>query len=265
MSVISNQSFNTLFFQINNETFTLDMYGDINEPWFIANQVGKILGLSNIHYNIQGIDEEWKHSLSLTYGDNRVRKTTLINEMALYHIIMRSDKPFAKHFQKWVYNMIKNIRLNYNHSSSLIDQQIKETTARYLETATRVLKDIDMFDDRAKALVSSQLLNVVNNNMELKSNPDEEEISVSRRVQEKYGFNLDCNKHHSILCRLGNQLSKKYKSFYGSNPIKRSQYVYGTLRNVCHYTRKHWNECLDAVLENNKHFFTKTYFIKNDE
>ena len=264
MSVISNQSFNTLFFQINNETFTLDMYGDINEPWFIANQVGKILGIQNIRQNLQGIDEEWKSDVTLTYGRSGSKKTTLINEMALYHIIMRSDKSFAKHFQKWVYNMIKNIRLNYNHSSYLIDQQIKETKTRYLENATRILKDIDMFDDRAKALVSSNLLDVMNNN-EIKSNPDDEEVSVSRRVQEKYGFNLDSKKHHSVLCAIGNRLAKKYKSFYGNKPIKRSQFVYGTLRDVCHYTRKNWNECLDAILEENKHFFTKTYFIKNDE
>ena len=262
MSVISNQSFNTLFFQFNNETYTLDMYGDINEPWFIANQDGKILGLTNIHKNLQGVDEDWKKVLTLSYTLGGGQKTALINEMALYHIIMRSDKPFAKHFQKWVYNMIKNIRLNDNHSSSLIDQQIKETTARYLETATRVLKDIDMFDDRAKALISSQYLNIINNNTEWKSNPDDEEISVSRRVQELYGINLDCNNYHSILCRLGNKLSRKYKSFYGNKPIKRSQFVYGTLRNVCHYTRKHWNECLDAVLEENKNLFSNNLLIK---
>ena len=262
MSVISNQSFNTLLFQFNNETFKLDMYGNINDPWFIANQVGAILGLSNIRRNLQGIDEDWKQSVTLSYTLGGAQKTTLINEMALYHIIMRSDKEFAKHFQKWVYNMIKNIRLNDNHSSSLIQQQIKESKTRCLESATRVLKDIDMFDDRAKSLISSQYLNIINNNTEVKTNPDDEEISVSRRVQELYGINLDCNKYHSILCRLGNQLSRKYKSFYGSNPIKRSQFVYGTLRNVCHYTRKHWNECLDVVLHDNKNLFIKNLSIK---
>lgn len=70
-------------------------------PWFVAKDVGDILGLTNVRMSLQNLDEDEKlTSLLLTSGQNR--KTWFINESGLYNLIFQSRKPEAKTFRKWV-------------------------------------------------------------------------------------------------------------------------------------------------------------------
>jgi prophage antirepressor-like protein len=40
-----------------------------------------------------------------------IQETTFLTEFGLYKLLGRSNKPIAKHFQEWVYNVIKEIRI----------------------------------------------------------------------------------------------------------------------------------------------------------
>ena len=133
--LISNQPLmNPFVFRVNDEKHELEVYGSYDNPWSPAYKLGNILGIQNIRQNLQGLDEDWKADVCLTYGRSGSKKTTLINEMALYHIIMRSDKPIAKEFQKWVYGVIKQIRQtgSYHMNSKIKNEMIKDET-RYIK------------------------------------------------------------------------------------------------------------------------------------
>ena len=73
-----------------------------NETWWVLKDVCEVLELSNSRIVSGRLDED---DVSLTYvTDNlgRNQQTSIINESGLYNVIMRSDKPEAKKFKRWV-------------------------------------------------------------------------------------------------------------------------------------------------------------------
>lgn len=68
------------------------------EPWFVAKDVCEILGHTNPSMAIGLLDEDERGKKSL----GRQGEAWVINESGLYALIMRSNKPKAKQFRKWV-------------------------------------------------------------------------------------------------------------------------------------------------------------------
>ena len=77
-----------------------------NEPLFCLNDVCKVLELTNASVVKNAIVSEFDDGLSLTYpivdSLGREQNATFITEPQLYFVLMRSDKPNAKNFRKWV-------------------------------------------------------------------------------------------------------------------------------------------------------------------
>lgn len=72
-----------------------------NEPWLIAKDICDILGLTHTTNAIKALDEEEKLTVKLLQsGQNR--PMWLINESGFYTLVMKSNKPEAKIFRKWV-------------------------------------------------------------------------------------------------------------------------------------------------------------------
>ncbi len=72
-----------------------------NSPWFVAKDVCDILEIVNVSQACANLDADEKLLYTLhTSGQNR--ETTFINESGLYALILRSNKPQAKVFRKWV-------------------------------------------------------------------------------------------------------------------------------------------------------------------
>ena len=72
-----------------------------DEPWFVLADVCKILGISNSRMVSDRLDEDELMSVKLTSGGQR-RNMTVVNESGLYAVILRSNKPKAHGFRKWV-------------------------------------------------------------------------------------------------------------------------------------------------------------------
>lgn len=73
-----------------------------NEPWFVLKDVCAVLDLGSTHKVSERLDEDERNHIPLTDSLGRKQKTTIINESGLYNVILRSDKPEAKPFRKWV-------------------------------------------------------------------------------------------------------------------------------------------------------------------
>lgn len=81
-----------------------------NEPWFVAKDVSDILGFRDPYTATRTLDDDEKllHTLCVS-GQNR--ETTLVNEPGLYALILKSRKPEAKQFKRWVtHEVIPSIR-----------------------------------------------------------------------------------------------------------------------------------------------------------
>lgn len=72
------------------------------EPWFALKDVCAVLGISNHKMTAQRLDADEVSLTDLTDSMGRQQATTIISEFGLYNVILRSDKPEAKPFRRWV-------------------------------------------------------------------------------------------------------------------------------------------------------------------
>jgi prophage antirepressor-like protein len=72
------------------------------EPWFVAVDVCSILGLDNVTRAIASLDDDEKNTIILNNGTPGNPYRAIISESGLYSLMMRSRKPGAKPFQRWV-------------------------------------------------------------------------------------------------------------------------------------------------------------------
>lgn len=72
------------------------------EPWFVLKDVCDVLGLSTPARVAERLDSDEVSQAHLIDSVGRSQEMTIISESGLYNVILRSDKPEAKPFRKWV-------------------------------------------------------------------------------------------------------------------------------------------------------------------
>lgn len=88
----------TVFNYESSEVRTLEIDG---EPWFVLKDVCNILHISDTNKTAERLDaDELTRTTLVSGGQNR--EMYIINESGLYSVILRSDKPQAKPFRKWI-------------------------------------------------------------------------------------------------------------------------------------------------------------------
>ena len=86
------------------------------EPWFVLSDVCKVLEISNSR-NISSRLEPDEKGVTLVDTLGGAQQMTIINESGLYTVILRSDKPQAKPFRKWVTSeVLPSIRKHGSYS-----------------------------------------------------------------------------------------------------------------------------------------------------
>ena len=109
------------------------------EPWFVAADVCAVLDIQNVTQAVQRLEED-EHSMS-DIGCNGGPARNIINESGLYALILRSDKPEAKAFRKWVTGtVLPSIR---KHDVYMTPQAMEEalTNPDFIINLARRLKD----------------------------------------------------------------------------------------------------------------------------
>lgn len=113
------------------------------EPWFVAADVCKILNHTNVSVALQMLDEDerGKQSLGQVSGNGviQTREMNVVNEAGLYQLIIRSNKPEAKAFKRWItHEVIPSIRKHGMYATP-------DTVERLLndpDTAIKLLQEI---------------------------------------------------------------------------------------------------------------------------
>lgn len=95
------------------------------EPWWVLSDVCKVLELNSPHKVADRLEEDEKgRNLIPTLGGEQ--EMTIINESGLYSVILRSDKPQAKPFRKWVTaEVLPSIRKNGCYSKQEISPMLQ--------------------------------------------------------------------------------------------------------------------------------------------
>ncbi len=71
------------------------------EPWFVAKDVCAVLEIVNVSKSVDGLDDDEK-GLRKVYTPGGQQEMITINESGLYTLVVRSNKPQAKSFRRWV-------------------------------------------------------------------------------------------------------------------------------------------------------------------
>lgn len=104
---------------MNNEIQRFDFKGEslraltnmAGEPWFVAKDACDILGIDTNHLREALDDDEITNLRNSEVWNQPGRAPLIISEPGLYKLIMRSRKPEAKEFQRWVtHEVLPSIR-----------------------------------------------------------------------------------------------------------------------------------------------------------
>ena len=101
LEVVTTQRFGSKYF---------DVYGDIQNPLFVAVEVAEMIEIQNTTDLLKRLDDDEK----LTYVISRAgqkREMNMLTEFGVYEVLSQSRKPLAKEFKKVVKHILKEIRL----------------------------------------------------------------------------------------------------------------------------------------------------------
>jgi anti-repressor protein len=133
-----------------------------NEPWWIAKDVCDVLELSNPTVALQSLDEDERSKFNL----GRQGETNIVNEPGLYSLIMRSRKPEARTFKRWItHEVIPTIR---KHGAYMTPEKLEEVllnpdtlirlaTDLKAEREARIAAETKIEADRPKVLFAEAL------------------------------------------------------------------------------------------------------------
>lgn len=107
------------------------------EPWFVLKDVCNVLHIGNSRDVVARLDQDEKGVGQIdTLGGKQ--EMTIINESGLYNVILRSDKPEAKPFRKWVTSeVLPTIRRHGMYATQdTVEKMLADpdTTIKLLET-----------------------------------------------------------------------------------------------------------------------------------
>ena len=102
-------------------------------PWFVAKDVCAALELTNPTEALKALDDDERGSLRISEGTSLKGgnpNMNIINESGLYTLIMRSNKPEAKRFRKWV---TSEVLPSINRTGQYTMPQLVETRLAAME------------------------------------------------------------------------------------------------------------------------------------
>ena len=155
--------------QSNVKLFEKEEFGKVRvvmqdeDPWFVAKDVCECLGLENISEALRGLDEDEKITLSNPDGNPRAgipHQMNVVSEPGLYSLILRSRKPEAKAFKRWVtHDILPSIRRTGGYLATKPDDTPEAILARAVLVAQDTIRRIEAERDeaiRTKAEIGSR-------------------------------------------------------------------------------------------------------------
>lgn len=122
---------------------TVSMNG---EPWFVAADVCKVLDVGNPSQAVSKLDDDEKVTLTTNEGHSGARggaqMLNVISEAGLYSLILKSRKPEAKAFKRWItHDVIPSIRKTGGYISGQETMTDSELMAKALLVAQRQIEE----------------------------------------------------------------------------------------------------------------------------
>ena len=124
------------------------------EPWFVAKDVCDALRLEQVTRAVSGLDDDEVTTSKVADSLGREQNANIVSEAGLYSLILRSRKPEAKAFKRWVtHEVLPAIRKDGGYMVAKADETPEETMARAVliaqQTIERQTKQIEEMRPKA--------------------------------------------------------------------------------------------------------------------
>lgn len=127
--------------QIKFDGYILDVYNDLDVPFFLAVEVAKLIDYSagNTAEMLRVLEPD-EHLLVTLQRSGQRRQVRMISEIGLYNVLSQSRKPIARKWRRIVHSNLVMMRRN---NRLTIDEQFEEWDAMlddlYIDPETGIL------------------------------------------------------------------------------------------------------------------------------
>jgi len=142
-------------FNFNNATLRT-LTDTAGNPWFVLKDCMSILGLSNPTETVKMFDDDEFSTTEVIDSIGRRQQTYIISEAGLYGLVLKSRKPEAKEFKRWVtHEVLPTIR---KHGAYMTQQTIDKTLTNpdfLIQLATKLKEEqekVKALEPKAKTL-----------------------------------------------------------------------------------------------------------------
>lgn len=134
---------------MNNEIQRFDFRGaslrtltdEAGEPWFVLKDCMSILDLGNPTETVKMFDKDEFSTTEVIDSIGRRQQTYIISEPGLYRLVMKSRKPEAKEFQRWVtHEVLPQIRRTGGYIPTSESDSDEDIMARAVLVAQKTVK-----------------------------------------------------------------------------------------------------------------------------
>lgn len=118
------------------------------EPWFVLADLCKILDLPQVSRVKARLDDALTRSNPITDGLGRDQTVTIVSEAGMYEVVIRSDKPEAVAFRRWITGtVLPEIRKTGSYGQKaltpdeIVHQALQITAAKVERLEAKVAED----------------------------------------------------------------------------------------------------------------------------
>lgn len=161
------------------------------EPWFVLADVCKVLELSNPRSTAERLDEDERRKFDLP----RQGETWCINESGLYTVILRSDKPQARLFRKWVTSeVLPSIRRTGSYQTKTVDEKSKALAVKEMNARVRMsnqflkLANVDTLSEQYKSILVAKSAEALTGTQILPLPKSKQKMYTAKEVGEMFGI-----------------------------------------------------------------------------
>jgi hypothetical protein len=113
--------------------------------YFKASDIGKALGIINIHSTIQNYEDEDERVIRKAYDLRGCEQdTTFLSSQGVYRLLYNSKKEIAKKFRKWAGNILDDIIFN---ESIELKRQLEEKDKLLIEKEVKLQENAKLIED----------------------------------------------------------------------------------------------------------------------
>lgn len=209
------------------------------EPWFVLGDIARVLDISDVQRLNSRLDDDVRQTHPIVDTLGRTQQTTIVNESGMYEVVLRSDKPDAKKFRRWITGtVLPTIRKTGSYQTprhELTGEQLRADIAAGQMNVLALAKGIvdDAYLEVQGRFVIAQALG-----KEPELNHDTLPLDVESYLRDQ-GLSTAARKKHRA--QFGKRLKAAYVAQYGVEPLKVPRTVNGTIQNVNGHTRQHLN------------------------